>query len=137
MHYSFKLLFVILIPILFIWGCSKPTEGNKINLLEPSPPNELNLKVSKTGGANQSFPQIDIAFVIPEYTFVHLEIKNATGYTVKVLYDDYSDAGTQMISWDGSNDNGEITNKGIYIIYLKTSNLTAWYPQFYCWEDCE
>ena len=118
MQSKFRYIIAIIIPIIFIWGCSKPTEGNNINFLIPSPPNELNLKVSKVEGTDQSFPQIDINYEIPERTFVHLEIKNVTGYTVRVLHDDYMDAGSHIISWDGLNLDGETTNKGIYIIYL-------------------
>lgn len=140
MNYIYKSLIILIIPILFIWGCSKPTENNNkknINFLESTPPDDLSLKISYNYDTDQSFPAPTIDFAIPTASRVYLEVMNVTGYTVKVLADDYFEAGNHSVEWDVTNEDGEMVKMGIYIIYLKAGNYVDWDVKFLCFEDCD
>jgi hypothetical protein len=67
---------------------------------------------------SNAFVEINIA--LPEDTHVHLVIKNATGYEIKILVDEMLSAGYKTVTWDGKNEKGDTVKSGIYIASLRT-----------------
>ena len=67
-------------------------------------------------------PQTEIAYTLPEGSYVKLEIYNLLGQKVKVLVDEYQSAGTKKVVWDGRNENGEKVSSGIYFYRLDAGN---------------
>ena len=63
-------------------------------------------------------PQTEIAYTLPEDSHVKLAIYNTLGQEVKVLVDEYQNAGKRKVIWDGLNENGEKVASGIYFYKL-------------------
>ncbi len=67
-------------------------------------------------------PQTEIAYSLPEGTKVKLEVYNLLGQKVKVLVDEYQNAGIKKVVWDGRNERGEKVSSGIYFYRLDAGN---------------
>jgi 5'-nucleotidase / UDP-sugar diphosphatase len=63
-------------------------------------------------------PQTEIAYTLPGDSHVKLAIYNTLGQEVKVLVDEYQNAGKRKVIWDGLNENGEKVASGIYFYKL-------------------
>ena len=68
-------------------------------------------------------PQTEIAYSIPEDSYVELTIYNIIGQKVKVLVDRYQRAGTRSVIWDGCDQSGEKVSSGIYLYKLQAGEL--------------
>ncbi len=68
-------------------------------------------------------PETHISYSLPENGEVRLNIYNMLGQRVKVLVDEYQHAGTQTVTWDGRNENGERVSSGIYFYKLQAGEL--------------
>lgn len=59
-------------------------------------------------------PTTEFSIDLPSPTHVNFVIYNVAGQKVKTLVDDYLDAGVHAITWDGTNESGEVVSSGIY-----------------------
>ena len=64
-------------------------------------------------------PYTEIEFDLPEATQIKIEIYNITGQRVVSLVDDYLEAGTYSIPWDGS-----VYASGVYLYRMETESYT-------------
>lgn len=64
-------------------------------------------------------PSTQINFAIPEAQHVTLVVYDLLGRQVKVLRDAQLQTGRYTISWDGTNEHGEIVSSGIYFYRLE------------------
>ncbi|NIM99356.1 MAG: T9SS type A sorting domain-containing protein [candidate division Zixibacteria bacterium] len=86
-----------------------PVRGD-FQLLEPHP--------------NPFNPQTQIAYILPEDSYVRLTVYNLIGQEVKVLMDGYQTAGTKTVIWDGRAESGEKVANGIYLCRLQAGGRT-------------
>jgi flagellar hook assembly protein FlgD len=63
-----------------------------------------------------------IEFSLAEAGEAQLSVYNLKGQKVKNLIDEYMSAGQHFTSWDGTNNQGEITGSGVYFYQLKTES---------------
>ena len=71
-------------------------------------------------------PKTNISFSLPQAQSVVLNVYNLKGQLVKKLIDATMPAGPTMISWDGTDDNGNTVSSGIYSYRLQSGgkNIT-------------
>ena len=68
---------------------------------------------------------------------VHHQVRNATGYNVKLLFDGEMEAGANTVRWDGTNEDGEKVSSGLYIYDLQATQFRSWNIMFWCTDpDC-
>jgi hypothetical protein len=65
-----------------------------------------------------------IRYDLPSASFVRLEIYNALGQKIKTLVHARESAGEHRIQWDASNDAGQPTPSGVYLIQLQAGKET-------------
>ncbi len=68
-------------------------------------------------------PSTQIAFSIPVVEMVKLEIFNATGAKIATLFQGVLPAGKYVVSWDGTNAQGNPVPAGIYFYRLTAGNF--------------
>jgi len=73
----------------------------------------------KQNAPNPFNPTTRIAFDLPAASHVTLEILNVLGQKVKTLVNEYQEAGSHSVIWDGRNDYGSATASGIYFYRIK------------------
>lgn len=64
-------------------------------------------------------PQTQIAYNLPEDSYVKLTIYNIQGQKVKLLVDEYQSAGTRNVIWDGCDETGEKVASGVYFYRIE------------------
>jgi len=67
-------------------------------------------------------PTTEIAFSIPVASQVQLEIMNVLGQKVRTLKDEYTEAGSYTITWDGRDRAGVPVASGVYFYRLKAGD---------------
>lgn len=87
-------------------------------------------KLPLTFQMNQNYPNpfnpsTIISYQIPQSEFVTLEIFNALGEKVNSLINQFQNAGTYSIQWDGNNFSGSQVSSGIYFYRIKAGNLNS------------
>lgn len=65
-------------------------------------------------------PSTTITYTLDKSSVTKLEIYTLLGQRVKILVDEFKNSGRYSISWDGTNDTGNIVTSGIY--FYKLSN---------------
>lgn len=68
----------------------------------------------KQNAPNPFNPSTGIAFDLPVASHVKLEILNVLGQKVRTLTNEFYEAGSHSVTWDGRNDYGSTTASGIY-----------------------
>jgi hypothetical protein len=68
-------------------------------------------------------PQTKIRYYLPEATWVNLTIYNLLGQRVRTLVDEYQNAGTKAVFWDGRDEKRIEVASGIYFHQLKTEEF--------------
>lgn len=68
-------------------------------------------------------PNTTIKYNIAKTTKVILKIYNLQGQEIECLVDGIQNAGIYSLSWDGTNNQGNFVNSGVYICHLSTGNL--------------
>ncbi|GAB4182487.1 MAG: hypothetical protein Kow00108_19390 [Calditrichia bacterium] len=68
-------------------------------------------------------PTTNIQFALPVQSKVQVSIYNVAGQLVKVLANDYYDAGTHKIVWDAKNQAGSTVSSGIYFVTVKADKF--------------
>ena len=61
----------------------------------------------------------NISFYLPEKSHVALQIYNILGERVKTLANGTFESGTHVVTWDGTNGNGESVSTGVYFYRVK------------------
>lgn len=122
----FKCCLLVLVAALLSWGCSSQEVVGPATTTAEEHSNETVSKLTVTTHWDNAQPSTEIAFSLPKAGDVFLEITNATGYHVRTLVDEYLEAGSHSISWDGKNDDGEDIGAGIYLYHLATSDYESW-----------
>jgi hypothetical protein len=68
-------------------------------------------------------PACNIEYSLPTDCQVTLSIYNILGQKVRVLVDEYQNAGFKTVSWDGKDDKGENVSSGIYFYRIKANGF--------------
>ncbi|MFN3135970.1 MAG: FlgD immunoglobulin-like domain containing protein, partial [Candidatus Kryptonium sp.] len=63
-----------------------------------------------------------ISFGLPSADNVSIVIYNTTGRIVRRLVSGYFEAGHYTVSWDGTDDNGNLVSSGVYLYRLETNH---------------
>jgi hypothetical protein len=59
-------------------------------------------------------PDTKISYALPEAGFVNVEIYNILGQKVKTLVNEYQDAGSYSVTWNGDDEYGSTVASGVY-----------------------
>ena len=70
-------------------------------------------------------PSTSLLFDLPAATHVNLEILNVLGQKVRTLVDDYREAGSYTVIWDGLNDYGRTAASGVYFYRISAGENQA------------
>ena len=76
-------------------------------VLSPSYPNPAN-------------PSAQVAYQLPEAGAVSLTVYNVLGQPVRVLVQDYQEAGYYQVRWNGRDDYGGLVSSGVYLYRLES-----------------
>ena len=68
-----------------------------------------------------------IFYNLPEKASVNIYVTNVLGEKIASLVNSYQDAGKQVISWNGTNDNKENVVSGLYFIYFYVQSDDNYY----------
>lgn len=86
----------------------RPNAGPLAFKLRPNVPNPFN-------------PQTTISYTIRETGLVRLAIYDVSGKLVRILVDGLKPAGDHRITWDGTNDRGQMAASGVYFLRLSSN----------------
>ena len=80
-------------------------------------------------GLQQNFPNpfnpaTNIGYSLPVNCRVKLEVFSVGGQRIALLVDRYETAGYKLVSWDGTNDQGERVSSGVYFYSLRADRVT-------------
>lgn len=95
--------------------------GELFSLSTGSLPEDYNLSQNYPNPFN---PVTNIEFALQKSNRVILEVFNITGQKVKVLLDDYHEAGSYTIQWDGTDNNDNRVASGMYLYRLTSGDYT-------------
>jgi hypothetical protein len=70
-------------------------------------------------------PQTVIQYSLSEPAHVRLTIYNVLGQRVRVLVDEYQEAGAKTLLWDGSDNENEEVSSGVYFFRLQAGEFQA------------
>ena len=78
-------------------------------------------------GLFQNYPNpfnssTQIAYCLKEGGKINLTIFNINGQKVKILYNGFKEAGVHKITWDGTNDAGNLVSSGLFFYQLRQKN---------------
>ncbi len=84
-------------------------------------------EVPQSFGLEQNYPNpfnptTQIGYILSKNGFVELDVYNIMGQRVRSLVNDYRQAGTYKIIWDGRNESGTLVQSGVYFYQLKTAD---------------
>jgi PKD repeat protein len=69
-------------------------------------------------------PSTQIDYALPRSGNVSLVIYNVIGQAVRVLVDDYEDAGYRQVVWDGTDQSGREVASGVYLYRLSANDFS-------------
>jgi hypothetical protein len=70
-------------------------------------------------------PSTSISFDLPKATQVRMEVLNVLGQKVKTLVNDFREAGTQTVIWDGTDNSGSSVASGMYFYRISAGDYSA------------
>jgi hypothetical protein len=70
-------------------------------------------------------PSTTIRYELPESGNVLLEVYNSLGERVRVLTDQYSEAGMYSTTWNGRDESGRLTDSGTYLYRLSANGFSS------------
>ena len=79
---------------------------------------------------SQNYPnpfnlETNFSLSLPDELKVKFVIYNIAGQKVKTLINDYMSAGTHILTWDGTNENGNVVSSGIYFYKVVAGNIVT------------
>lgn len=106
----------------YIYKIDTPTDVN-----DPHEPNDPDLPIDfmlSQNYPNPFNPSTTISFSLPYRTEVKIEIYNLIGQKIATVADQYYEAGSYNITWNGRNRMGEQLPSGIYLYRLSTPDFS-------------
>jgi DNA-binding transcriptional regulator YhcF (GntR family) len=91
-------------------------EGSESTSSETAP---AKLQIQAQSYPNPFNPQTEIAYSLPEDSYVKLTIYNIQGQKVTTLVDEHQSAGTKKVVWDGCDESGESVASGVYLYRIE------------------
>jgi hypothetical protein len=79
----------------------------------------------KQNAPNPFNPQTRLDYDIPKATHVRLDVFNVLGQRVITLVDEYQEAGSKSVVWNGRDDVGSSVASGIYFYRLEADQFSA------------
>jgi hypothetical protein len=70
-------------------------------------------------GAKMEGDSIIVWIASPITSQYRMEIRNVSGYRVRLLQTGTMDAGVHSVTWDGTNDDGKLVKNGFYYAYAE------------------
>ncbi len=68
-------------------------------------------------------PETKISYFLPQASQVSINIYNVLGQRVRRLFEDYQEAGTYSLTWDGRTDDGMQLSSGIYFYRMQAGSF--------------
>ncbi|KAA3631818.1 MAG: T9SS C-terminal target domain-containing protein [Calditrichaeota bacterium] len=115
---SYPFLFGKLEDTIFIYSYNTPTDNQDVELLLPD--NYL----LHQNYPNPFNPSTEISFMLPQKSFVEIQIYNLLGQRVISLGNKVFPAGSHSVAWNGKSQTGKAVASGIYIYRMKTDDFT-------------
>jgi hypothetical protein len=103
--------------ILYLDTFTPPGKGPKVSVS----PDQFSLGQNYPNPFN---PTCEISYTLPTDCHITLTIYNMLGQKVRVLVNEYQNAGYRSVKWDGRDDRGQEVTSGIYFYRLHTEDLT-------------
>lgn len=75
--------------------------------------------------------QTSIEFMLPDESFVELDIFSLTGQKVRSLISNTKSAGIHRLVWEGCDDEGRIVSSGVYISHLRTESVASFHKMIF------
>ncbi len=101
---------------------TKACESGPVYKAIASVPEQFSLSQNYPNPFNLS---TEFSLSLPQGVHVNFVIYNVTGQKVKTLVNDYMSAGTHTITWDGTNENGNVVSSGIYFYKVVAGNIVT------------
>jgi len=79
----------------------------------------------KQNAPNPFNPTTMVSYDLPKASNVSLEIYNVLGQNVRTLVNDFQEAGTQSVMWDGTDNGGSQVASGLYFYRLTADGFQA------------
>ena len=70
-------------------------------------------------------PSTLIDYQVPEYTNVTITVYSVLGKELRILVNDYKEAGNYQVEWDGRDNEGRRVASGLYFYQMSTVNYQA------------
>jgi hypothetical protein len=70
-------------------------------------------------------PTTQISYDLPQATNVRLTVFNVLGQNVKTLVNDFQEAGTRSVIWNGTDNSGSSVASGLYFYRIEADNFQA------------
>jgi serine protease len=70
-------------------------------------------------------PTTHIKYYLPKNNLVNINIYDLIGKNIKFLVNEFQPAGNRSVSWDGTNNYGEIVSAGMYIYVVQSGEFKA------------
>lgn len=107
-----------------LFETSKP-EFDRITIaLSGMGPNELPIAYALEQNYPNPFnPDTEIGFALPAASQVEITVYNVLGQTVNTLVNDYMEAGTYSVRWDGTNSDGSSVSSGVYFYRIQADGF--------------
>jgi hypothetical protein len=78
----------------------------------------------KQNAPNPFNPTTRIDYDIPKATHVRLEVFNVLGQRVTTLVDEYQEAGSKSVTWDGRDRSGSAVASGVYFYHIDAGEFS-------------
>lgn len=114
---------VTILALVFAIGCSGKSGLEPDSFPTYFEQDGVSLKIDYVENSNNPHPTASISFCVPEKGRVILTLINATGYLVKVLYDEEREMGCEIIYYDVTNNDGETLKNGIYLARIQYNDV--------------
>lgn len=112
-----------ILALVFTIGCSGKTGFEPDDFPTYVEQDGVSLRINYVQASNSPLPAPSITFSVPESGRATVTLKNATGYLIKVLFDEEVQAGSVIVYFDITNEDNKILQDGIYIIKLQFQEL--------------
>ena len=97
------------------FGIESP-EGSESTSSETAP---AELQIQAQSYPNPFNPQTEIAYSLPEDSYVKITVYNVQGQKVTTLVDEHQSAGTKRVIWDGCDEGGGSVASGVYLYRIE------------------
>lgn len=112
-----------ILALVFAIGCSGKTGFEPDNFPTYVEQDGVSLRINYVQDSNSPHPASSIVFCVPEKGRATLTFNNATGYVIKVLFDEEIDAGCKSVNIDVTNNDGKLLSTGIYLARFQFQDL--------------